>query len=133
MNIEIDHLTLNVESPDVCVKFYTEILGLTPENYEEWKEGTARFPSARINSHNIIHFFPPKMWKELGNLIDAPGKANHVCLAYAGNNWKVLMKRLEEHNVQIKGPLTLQGARGTGTSIFIVDPEGFSIELKTYD
>lgn len=133
MKVEIDHLTLNVESPDTCVKFYSEVLGLTPENYDAWKEGNAKFPSVRVNSHNIIHFFPPTMWEELGDLICAPGKANHVCLAYGDKEWNPLLKRLADHDVQIKGPFILSGARGTGTSIFVVDPEGFTIELKTYD
>lgn len=132
MNIEIDHLTLNVKNPDICMDFYTKIIGLKPENYESWKDGKARFPSARINSHNILHFFPPNMWEEQGNLIEAPGKANHVCLAFADNEWKELVKRLDENHIQIRGPMTLQGARGTGTSIFVTDPEGFTLELKTY-
>lgn len=133
MNVEIDHLTLNVENPDVCMTFYTEILGLTAENHSAWKEGKAKFPSVRINTHNMIHFFPPNMWEDMGDLINSPGKANHVCLAFADNKWKALLKRLDEHQITVKGPLILSGSRGTGTSIFVVDPEGFTIELKTYD
>lgn len=134
MRVEIDHLTLNVESPDRCVTFYSEVLGLLPENYIVWKQGDAKFPSVRINSHNMIHFFPPDMWKELGDLICSPGKANHLCLVFEEKEWKALLKRLDTHQVKIiRGPIILTGARGKGTSIFIADPEGFTIELKTYE
>ncbi|MEZ6852434.1 VOC family protein [Halodesulfovibrio aestuarii] len=133
MNVEIDHLTLNVESPDACVAFYHEVIGLLPENYDAWKQGKAKFPSVRINTHNMIHFFPPDMWKEMGYLLCSPGKGNHVCLAFAEKEWTALLHRLEEREIKMRGPLTLTGARGTGTSIFINDPEGFTVELKTYD
>jgi catechol 2,3-dioxygenase-like lactoylglutathione lyase family enzyme len=133
MKVEIDHLTLNVISPDVCINFYTEVIGLTAENHDAWREGKAKFPSVRINPHNMIHFFPPTMWENLGDLICSPGKANHVCLAFADKEWKALLKRLAAHKITIKGPFILSGSRGTGTSIFVDDPEGFTLELKTYD
>lgn len=133
MIIQIDHLTLNVESVDVCIEFYTKVIGLTPENYEAWKLGEAKFPSVRINPNNMIHFFPPDMWEDLGDLICAPGKANHVCLAFEKNEWDALRERLDAHHIKIKGPFILMGSLGKGTSIFVDDPEGFTIELKTYD
>jgi len=133
MQFAIDHLTLNVESADVCVRFYSDVIGLARENYDEWKDGKAKFPSVRINPYNMIHFFPPDMWEDMGDLICSPGKANHVCLAMEPNEWEPMLKRLEEHNVKINGPFTMTGSRGKGTSIYIVDPEGFTIELKTYD
>ncbi|OBQ52413.1 VOC family protein [Halodesulfovibrio spirochaetisodalis] len=133
MNIEIDHLTLNVESAEVCVQFYSTILGLTPENHDAWKEGNAKFPSVRINARNMIHFFPPDMWEDMGDLICSPGKANHVCLAYTRNEWEKLLQRLNEHDITINGPFIMTGSRGKGTSIYITDPEGFTVELKTYE
>jgi catechol 2,3-dioxygenase-like lactoylglutathione lyase family enzyme len=133
MKFGIDHLTLNVDSPDVCVQFYSKVLGLPPENYEEWKEGKAKFPSVRLNANNMIHFFPPEMWEELGDLICTPGKANHVCIAYERKEWKKLLERLNAHKITPRGPFNLMGARGKGTSIFVDDPEGFTIELKVYD
>ncbi|MCG8530879.1 MAG: VOC family protein [Desulfovibrionales bacterium] len=133
MIIEMDHLTLNVESPDRCMEFYTKVIGLVPENYDAWKKGDAKFPSVRINSNNMIHFFPPQMWEDLGDLICSPGKANHMCLAFEQHEWKALLERLELNGVDVKGPHTLMGSRGTGTSIFVVDPEGFTLELKVYD
>ncbi len=56
-----------------------------------------------------------------------------MCLAFADKEWKALLKRLGEHKITIRGPFILGGSRGTGTSIFVTDPEGFTIELKTYD
>lgn len=133
MIVQIDHVTLNVESAEVCMRFYTKVLGLAPENYEEWKKGEARFPSVRINADNMIHFFPPEMWEELGDLICGPGKVNHVCLAFEKSEWDALLQRLEVNQVEVRGPFILMGSHGKGKSIFINDPEGFTIELKVYE
>ena len=46
-------------------------LGLTPERVDEWRDGKAPFPSARVNANTVIDFVAAPRTGE---------NANHVCL-----------------------------------------------------
>jgi catechol 2,3-dioxygenase-like lactoylglutathione lyase family enzyme len=99
-------------------------LGLEPVRVDEWRSGAAPFPSLRLNSSTIVDFMPGRRSGEniahIAVEVDVPGSALESLVAERG--WDVVSPINRE----------LFGARGTGAGIYIRDPEGNVIELRTY-
>jgi len=117
-----DHVVLNVTDAERSLAFYCGVLGLEPLRVEEWRAGTVPFPSARIDAGTIIDLLPGP----------APAGANcdHICLVVAPTDLAALAadSRLEV----LHGPATRFGARGNGTSLYVRDPDGNTVELRHY-
>jgi glyoxylase I family protein len=55
---------------------------------------------------------------------------DHLCLMMQGDV-ETIVTYLKEHNVPIvSGPVELYGATGFGTSMYVLDPDGHTLELK---
>lgn len=119
--IGLDHIVLKVADVERSLRFYAETLGLAPVRVEEWRAGEVPFPSVRVDAATII------------DLVDsAPSGQNldHLCLVVAPTDLKGLAEggRLEV----VEGPAPRFGARGIGTSLYVRDPDGNTVELRTY-
>jgi catechol 2,3-dioxygenase-like lactoylglutathione lyase family enzyme len=127
MPATLDHLVLKLRNEAAMITFYTDILGLEAERLEDYRNGRAPFPSIRINPTTVIDLFP--------TTLEAPVTPNldHFCLTLDGASWELVRNRLTEHGVEIDGPHTRWGALGDGQSIYVADPDGNSVELKTHD
>lgn len=127
MPTTLDHLVLKLRNEAAMIAFYTDVLGLEAERLEDYRSGQAPFPSIRINATTIIDLFP--------TTLDAPVTPNldHFCLTLDGASWEQVRQRLVEYGAEIDGPHTRWGALGDGTSIYVQDPDGNGVELKTYD
>jgi catechol 2,3-dioxygenase-like lactoylglutathione lyase family enzyme len=115
--LDLDHIVLNCSDIDATLIWYIEQLGLTPVRVDEWRQGLAPFPSVRINSHTI-------------NGDSTPGRLDHLCLVIAPTDPNELA-----HHGQfdvIEGPCTRFGAQGNGTSLYVRDPDGTTVELRHY-
>lgn len=132
MSAVLDHLVLKLRDEPAMVTFYTDLLGFEAERLEDYRSGRAPFPSIRINATTIIDLLPPGELSETPP--DTPNRnLDHFCVALDRAAWDAVHARLTEHGVQISGPHSLWGARGQGTSIYVKDPDGNGVELKTYD
>jgi extradiol dioxygenase family protein len=132
MRISFDHIVLNVRDVDRAVRFYAEVIGLVPERVEQYKAGKIPFPSLRINDDTIVDLLPPEIWGG-GEPGETRTNVDHFCLAVDAASWPALQQRLEQANVAIElGPITLFGAHGDGTAVYVRDSEGNRIELRTY-
>ena len=132
MEARLDHIVLNVHDTERALAFYTEVIGLAAERVEGWRKGELPFPSVRLNADTIIDLLPPELW---GRGADAQARPNmdHFCMAVAANQWPALEKRLAAAGVAIElGPMTLSGAHGDGTAVYIRDSEGNRVELRYY-
>jgi catechol-2,3-dioxygenase len=127
MTVTLDHLVLKLRNEAEMIAFYTNILGLKAERLEDYRSGRAPFPSIRINATTVIDLFP--------TTLEAPVTPNldHFCLTLDGASWEQVRQRLTEHDVEIDGPHTRWGALGDGRSIYVTDPDGNAVELKTHD
>jgi catechol-2,3-dioxygenase len=127
MPATLDHLVLKLRNEAAMIAFYTDILGLEAERLEDYRNGQALFPSIRINPTTLIDLFP--------TTLEAPVTPNldHFCLTLDGASWEQVRQRLIEHDVEIDGPHTRWGALGDGQSIYVTDPDGNGVELKTHD
>jgi glyoxylase I family protein len=134
MKVTLDHIVLNVENIKAAVDFYGRIIGFHIERLDKFEKGIAPFPSARINEDTVIDLFPPKMWKKEGKE-DEPGRPNlnHFCLTLTEGDWKNLIDRLSENNIEIERYADNNwGAKGVGISVFFRDVDGNEIEARYY-
>jgi catechol 2,3-dioxygenase-like lactoylglutathione lyase family enzyme len=119
--VALDHVVLNVADVERSLAFYCGELGLAPERVEEWRRGEVGFPSARVDAHTII------------DLLAAPRSGencDHVCLVVDPVDLEAL-KGSGRFDV-VDGPATRSGARGDGTSLYVKDPDGNTVELRHY-
>ncbi|MFV0259647.1 MAG: VOC family protein [Acidimicrobiales bacterium] len=117
----LDHIVLNCADVEASLAWYTERIGLAGDRVEEWRAGEVPFPSVRINDHALIDLF------------DGPGggtNLNHFCL---------VVTRADVDRVVadpafdvVDGPGERYGARGQGWSVYVRDPDGNIVELRSY-
>ncbi len=117
----LDHVVLNVVDVERSLAFYCDELGLAPERVEEWRRGEILFPSVRVDGSTII------------DLLAAPRtgeNADHLCLVVDPVDLDAV-KASGRFEV-VDGPATRFGARGDGTSLYVRDPDGNTVELRHY-
>ena len=123
MNIsEFDHLVINVGDVERSLAWYTGMLGLGAERVDEWRAGEVLFPSVRINDHSIIDLFA---LERTGQNID------HICLVVDRVDVDAVIDD-PRFNI-VDGPGERWGARGVGWSVYVTDPDGNRVELRSYD
>jgi catechol 2,3-dioxygenase-like lactoylglutathione lyase family enzyme len=119
---ELDHIVLDVADVDTSLDWYCNKLGLAPDRVEEWRRGEAPFPSVRISEGCVIDLFAQA---------PAGENMNHFCLV-------VDRADLDEITTDagfdvLEGPVPRWGARGDGLSVYVRDPDGNTVELRTYE
>jgi catechol 2,3-dioxygenase-like lactoylglutathione lyase family enzyme len=117
----VDHYVLVAPDVEALIAWYRDELGLQPERLDEWRRGEVLFASLRVSESTLIDVFAGE---RSGVNVD------HVALTVddvdldevaASGRFAVEM-----------GPMDLFGARGTGRGIYIRDPAGNRVELRTY-
>lgn len=118
---------LNVEDVERSVEFYQR-LGLAAERLDEYRRGSVKFPSVRVNADTIIDLFPPAMHAAV-----APNaNMNHLCLSVDASEAE-LAADLETAGVPIESRASANfGARGIAESFYVRDPDGNTVEVRTY-
>jgi catechol 2,3-dioxygenase-like lactoylglutathione lyase family enzyme len=122
MNVTgVDHYVLTVPDVEKVVAWYRDELGLQPERLEEWRRGEVLFASLRITPTTLIDVFEG----ERGGV-----NVDHVALVVDDVD---LDELAESGRFEVEmGPADLWGARGTGRGLYIKDPAGNRVELRTY-
>jgi len=117
--VGIDHVVVNSTDIERALAWYCDVLGLEPINVEEWRRGDRFFPSVRVNAGTIIDLFPAERTGE---------NVNHYCLVIEPEDLDALSSQFPDaHRVDHNF-----GAQGYGSSIYVHDPDGNTIELKVY-
>ncbi|KAA0232569.1 MAG: hypothetical protein JJLCMIEE_03018 [Acidimicrobiales bacterium] len=117
----LDHVVLDVSDPARSVHWYQEKLGLEPERFEEWKTGEVLFPSLRIDATTVLDLFPAT---PTGVNVD------HLCLVVEDTDLDEVAASGEFE--VLAPPSRLWGAQGWGVGLYIKDPDGHTLELRTY-
>ena len=122
----LDHIALNVASVDRSLVFYHEVLGLSTERLDDFREGRISFPSVRVNPETVIDLFPA------GSRLSSDLHAlNHFCFTLADGELPGLRDKLVQHEVEIVEEAAPRwGAQGWGPSMKVRDPDGNIVELK---
>ena len=123
MNVHgIDHIVLNVADVEASLAWYTELLGLDPLRVDQWRDGRAPFPSVRANETFIIDLFGAE--RRAANL-------DHFCLVVDRDDIDSIVA--DDRFEVLEGPVDRWGARGVGRSVYVSDPDGNPVELRSYD
>jgi catechol 2,3-dioxygenase-like lactoylglutathione lyase family enzyme len=118
---DFDHLVLRCRDIENTLAWYQDNIGLGPVRVEEWRDGAVLFPSLRVNAHTIIDLLPGE---------NPDGRLDHICLVVDRVDFDALAAsgRFEV----LDGPDQRYGARGNGTSLYVRDPDGLTVELRYY-
>jgi catechol 2,3-dioxygenase-like lactoylglutathione lyase family enzyme len=117
----LDHLVLIVADVEVALAWYIDELGGTPVRVDEWRAGEVLFPSVRLSESAIIDFV---QGERTGQNVD------HVCIEVEATDLSAVAASGRFHVVG--GPAEVFGARGMGTGLYVRDPDGNTIELRSY-
>jgi len=119
-----DHLVLRCADVDVTLAWYVDVLGLQPMRVKEWRAGEIPFPSVRVDAGTIIDLISRR------DNSSGSGSVDHFCLVVDD----VDLDALATSGVfdVVETPATRYGARGNGTSLYVRDPDGMTVELRHY-
>lgn len=118
----LDHIVLNVSDVERSAAWYHEKLGMGLERMEEWRRGEVPFPSLRMGATSIIDLFAAERTGE--NL-------NHFAVVVDAD----LQAVIDSGEFDVVGPAEPAerfGAQGQGLAIYVLDPDGNTVELRTY-
>jgi glyoxylase I family protein len=124
----IDHVVLRVRDIERMRRFYCDVLGARHVAYRpEFGMSHLRVGAAMID---LVEVDGP-----LGKPGGAPaGKEgrnmDHLCLRVDPFDQDAIVSHLEKHKVDVGKIASRFGAEGNGTSIYLADPEGNTVELK---
>ena len=116
-----DHVVLVSPDPERLVAWYAEQLGMEVLRLEEWRRKAVPFVSLRVSPTFLVDVM---QGDRTGTNVD------HLALTVTGVDLDELAAS-GRFEVEI-GPADLFGARGQGRGIYIRDPAGNLVELRTY-
>jgi len=119
---ELDHVVLRCSDQQRMLGFYLNVLGLVEER--------------RLEAIGLIQLRAGRSLIDLVPDVDATPRerpnVDHVCLAIATRDMDAVVRHLAAAGVETIGePMVRYGARGYGASIYLRDPEGNVLELKS--
>ncbi len=122
MRVEgVDHLVLTVPDVEAVVAWYRDELGLEVLRLDEWRRGEVLFVSLRVNATTLIDVLSGERTGE---------NINHFALVVDGVDIDDLAA--SGHHEVVMGPADLYGAQGVGRGVYVRDPAGNVVELRTY-
>lgn len=117
--IGLDHIVLRCADVERSLAFYTETLGLDGDRVDEWRRGEVPFPSVRVSPTVVIDLFAAP--RDGVNM-------DHVCLVIEPTDLDAIAA---EFPGSTRGD-GLYGAQGYASSVYITDPDGNTVELRSY-
>jgi catechol 2,3-dioxygenase-like lactoylglutathione lyase family enzyme len=116
-----DHIVLVSPDPERLVVWYRDHLGVEPERLDQWRRGEVPFVSLRVSATFLIDI---TRGERTGTNLD------HFALAVEDVDLDALAA---SGSIPVEmGPADLFGARGTGRGVYLRDPDGNRVELRTY-
>ena len=117
----IDHVVMCVADVETSLRWYVEMFELEPVRLQEWRAGKVPFVSLRVTEDFVIDLVQTE-----------PNGVNvdHIALVCDRSFFDGFVA---EHAALIEmGPRLLFGARGQGQGVYLRDPDGHRVELRTY-
>jgi len=126
----IDHIVLRTTKLKDMLEFYCNVLGCTVERETTVETGLTqlRAGSALIDLVNVD--------SDLGRMgggapTESENNLDHFCLQLKPISDIEIEKHLSEHGINEESFHDRYGAQGVGKSIYIKDPEGNTVELRS--
>jgi glyoxylase I family protein len=124
----LDHIVLRVKDVDAMIAFYGEVLGCPVERRQE-EIGLYQLRAGMA----LIDLVPVdgKLGREGGAAPGVGGRnLDHLCLRVEPFDEAAIRRHLEAHGVAAGPVESRYGAEGEGPSIYLLDPERNTVELK---
>jgi catechol 2,3-dioxygenase-like lactoylglutathione lyase family enzyme len=121
----IDHIVLTTRDLAGCIRFYTEVLGMTLESFKTPTESrqALKFGNQKINLHEWGKEFTPRAH------VAAPGTLDLCFIASVALD--EVIARLKASSVPIlEGPVMKTGATGRIRSVYVRDPDLNLVEIS---
>ena len=122
--VAMDHIVLRVSDVERSLRWYTEALGLAPVRVDEWRAGECPFPSVRISADTIIDLIDGDVDHKARNL-------DHFCVVVTAASMDEV-RRSGDFDIVRDPDFALFGARGMADGLYVRDPDGNEIELRSY-
>lgn len=124
----IDHVVLRVRDIERMRKFYCDVLGARHVAYRpEFGMSHLRIGNAMIDLVEV----DGKLGKAGGAAPGLEGRnMDHLCLRVEPFDQEAIVSHLQKHQIEVGKIASRFGAEGNGTSIYLTDPEGNTVELK---
>ncbi|HZU04706.1 MAG TPA: VOC family protein [Chloroflexota bacterium] len=123
----VDHIVLSVADIDRALAFYHGVLGLPVEREAEFRAGQVGFPSVRVDARFVIDLVPRRGEAPPGRNLE------HFCLVTEAEDLSAVAAALARQGVPVlRGPVERWGAQGMAMSIYVQDPDGNEVEIRTY-
>ncbi len=120
----IDHVVFRVQDPERTVAWWQDTFGVRAERLEEWRRGEVLFVSVRLTPTTILDLFTGE--RPAGQV----DNVDHVAFVVEGVD---LDELAASGTIEVEsGPHDLWGARGMGRGLYLLDPDGNRLELRTY-
>ncbi|MBP1987487.1 VOC family protein [Halolamina salifodinae] len=124
----LDHVNLRIPADrvDDAVAFYRDTLGFVLEDLDAYRAGERPIFSIRLSETSLIHLSPSEQF-------DPPAEANfdHVAVVVE-DSIGAIEQQLRDAGVEIeRGARDLKGATGTAPALYVRDPFGYRMEIKT--
>jgi glyoxylase I family protein len=125
---QIDHVVLRVRDREASLRFYCDVLGCTLDKVQD----TIGLWQVRAGT-SLIDLVPldGALGKIGGAGPEREGRnVDHFAIQVAPFDEAAIRAHLARHNVTVTDAGRRYGAEGDGPSIYILDPDGNSVELK---
>lgn len=128
----IDHIVIRAKNAALMIDFYENILGCAVERDMSAEFGLTQLRAGRalidiVSVDSILGRKGGPAPEATGNNLD------HFCLQIEKVDEAILTEFLLKQNVAVSEFERRYGAEGYGRSIYIKDPEGNVVELKSID
>jgi catechol 2,3-dioxygenase-like lactoylglutathione lyase family enzyme len=121
----LDHLVLTTFDESACIRFYTEVMGMSLERFEtpSGSRLAFKFGHQKINLHIRGREFSPRAHLPVPGALD-------LCFI-ASVPLAAVIDRLRAHDWPIiEGPVMRTGATGPIRSVYVRDPDLNLIEIS---
>ena len=125
---EIDHIVLRAIDIEAMQSFYCEVLGC----HEERRQDDIGLVQLRAGSSLIdLVTVEGKLGRDGGAAPGSDGhNVDHFCLRVLDYDEAAILEHLARHQVRTGDLGVRYGAKGSGPSIYLYDPQGNMVELK---
>jgi len=126
----IDHVVLRTSKINEMLNFYCEVLGCKVE-----RESSPEFGITQLRAGDALIDLV-RVDSKIGKLGGGPpskteNNMDHFCLQLKMISEKEIRNHLESNSIDVGEFSDRYGAQGTGRSVYINDPEGNTVELRS--